>query len=99
FGLGNPLPVFAVIGAESALRPNAVGEKHVRGFLRQNGRTVSAMAWQFAERAEELATGVVVDAAISFEADEFARSRGWPAWGIVLKDVRPAKSMTAGGAA
>jgi|SRR5579884_2310732 len=99
FGLGNPVPVFGVMAAESALRPNAVGEKHVRAFLRQNGRTISAMAWQFAERAEELAPGAAVDAAISFEEDDYARSRGWPAWGVVLKDVRAAASANASRAA
>src|SRR5206468_7386127 len=90
FGMGNPAPIFAVLNAESALRPNVIKEKHVRAFLRQNGKTVSATAWQFADRAGELTPGTALDAAIAFENDDFARSQGWGTWSIVLKDIRPA---------
>jgi len=92
FGMGNPAPVFAVLDAESALRPNQFKEKHVRAFLRQRGRTVNATGWHFAERMDELAPGTKLDAAVSFEDDDYARAQGWPAWGLVLKDVRSASA-------
>ena len=28
----------------------------------------------------------------SFEDDDYARAQGWPAWGLVLKDVRSASA-------
>ncbi|HZU24301.1 MAG TPA: single-stranded-DNA-specific exonuclease RecJ [Bryobacteraceae bacterium] len=98
FGMGNPAPVFALLRAESALRPNVMKEKHVRAFLRQNGRTVSATGWNLGERAGEMAQGSTLDAAIAFEQDQFARSQGWGEWGIVLKDVRPACAAATPGA-
>jgi single-stranded-DNA-specific exonuclease len=90
FGFGNPSPVLAISGAEVASAAQVFKEKHVRTCLRQNGRMLSVTAWRFAERAAELAAGSRVDAAITVEADDFALSRGFPGWAVLLKDVRPA---------
>ena len=90
FGFGNPAPVLAMTGAESATAPQVFAERHLRVWLRQNGRLLGLKAWQFAERAEELVVGARVDAAITVEADDFARGGGLPGWCVVIKDVRPA---------
>jgi single-stranded-DNA-specific exonuclease len=90
FGFGNPSPVLAIRGAEVVSTPQVFAEKHLRTCLRQNGRMLSVTAWRFAERAAELAAGSLVDAAITVEADDFARGRGLPGWAVLLKDVRPA---------
>jgi single-stranded-DNA-specific exonuclease len=89
FGFGNPAPVLAIMGAESATAPQVFAEKHLRAWLRQDGRMLALKAWQFAERAEELAAGTRVDAAVTVEADDFALGRGLPGWCVALKDVRP----------
>jgi single-stranded-DNA-specific exonuclease len=90
FGFGNPAPVLAIQNAEVAAEPIVVKEKHLRVHLRQNGRNLLATAWNFAQRAGELAPGTRVDAAFSIEEDPYSESRGWGGWAAVLKDTRMA---------
>jgi single-stranded-DNA-specific exonuclease len=90
FGMGNGSPLFAVNGVEIAGPPAAMGEKHLRVSVRQNGRTVFLKAWGFAERVEELQAGSRVDCAICLEDDQYSLQRGYAGWCAVLKDVRPA---------
>lgn len=89
FGFGNPSPVLAATGAESAGPPNVLKEKHLRVHLRQNGRAMTAKAWNFAGRVDEVAVGNKIDVAFSIEEDTYAANRGWPAWSATVKDVRP----------
>lgn len=90
FGFGNPAPVFVVRGAEVVGTPVVWKEKHLRLNLRQNGRSLTVRAWDFAERLQELAPGAPLDVALSFEEDSYSLSRGYPGWATTLKDVRPA---------
>lgn len=90
FGFGNPSPLLAATGAESAGPPSLFKEKHLRVHLRQNGRNLMAKAWNFAERTAEVAAGNKIDVAFSVEEDAFAASQGWPGWSVTLKDVRVA---------
>ena len=90
FGHGNPPPVFAASGVEVAGQAVVWKEKHLRFSLRQNGRALTGIAWNFADRAGELTPGAPVDAALSFEEDSYSLSRGYPGWRAVLRDVRPA---------
>jgi single-stranded-DNA-specific exonuclease len=90
FGFGNPAPVFVVRGAEVVGAPVVWKEKHLRLNLRQNGRSLTVRAWDFAERLQELAPGAPLDVALSFEEDSYSLSRGYPGWATTLKDVRPA---------
>ncbi len=93
FGCGNPVPVFAVFGAEVAAPPVRVKEKHLRVTLRQNNRKLVVKAWNFADRAAGLQQGARVDAAIAFESDDYSASRGYPGWCAVLRDVRAAGAV------
>jgi single-stranded-DNA-specific exonuclease len=88
FGCGNPAPVFAVLGAEVAAPPCVWKEKHLRLTLRQNNRVLVLKALNFASRAAELSQGARVDAALTFENDDYSASRGFPGWCAVLRDVR-----------
>ena len=90
FGCGNPAPLFATLNVEVAGPPAVWKEKHLRVMLRQNGRTLVLKAWNFADRAAELPAGARVDVAFTLEDDAYAAARGLPAWGAVLRDVRPA---------
>src|SRR5580700_10252527 len=90
FGCGNPAPLFAALNVEVVGPPAVMKEKHLRVMLRQNGRTLMMKAWNFAERAGELQAGARVDVAFALEDDSYAAARGLPAWGAVLRDVRPA---------
>jgi single-stranded-DNA-specific exonuclease len=97
FGFGNPTPVLGVLGATITANPVAVKERHLKVQMRQDGRSMFLTAWNFAERAAELASGSCVDAALTLEEDAYAVSRGWARWSAVLKDTRPAQA-TAGAA-
>jgi single-stranded-DNA-specific exonuclease len=88
FGCGNPAPLFAALDLEVAGPPVVWKEKHLRVTLRQNGRTLSLKAWNFAGRAPELTTGKRIDAAFSLEEDAFNAAQGLPAWSLVLRDFR-----------
>jgi len=90
FGCGNPAPLFVALNVEVAGPPAVMKEKHLRVMLRQNGRTMVMKAWNFAGRAGELQSGARVDVAFALEDDSYAAARGLPAWGAVLRDVRPA---------
>jgi single-stranded-DNA-specific exonuclease len=88
FGYGNPPPVFAVCGAEVAAMPTVLKEKHLRLSLRQKGQTLKVMAWNAADRAEDLRAGATIDAAITLEEDKSSARRGYAGWSAVLKDFR-----------
>ena len=75
---------------EIAGPPAVIKEKHLKVHLKQNGRGITAKAWNFADRLSELQPGARLDAALRLEEDSFAASQGWPGWSLVLKDVRPA---------
>jgi len=96
FGHGNPAPVFAALDAEVAGPPAPWNEKHLKVMVRQNGRTLLLKAWNFAERAAELAPGARVDIAFTLEEDAFNASRGLPGWSPVLRDVRESRRTAAG---
>jgi single-stranded-DNA-specific exonuclease len=88
FGFGNPSPLFAVEGVEVAGEPAVYQENHLRVRLRQNGRHVWAMAWNFRDRAGELIPGSALDVALQVESDRASAARGFSAWSLTLRDVR-----------
>jgi single-stranded-DNA-specific exonuclease len=87
FGHGNPAPIFVVSGAEVVGNPVVWKEKHLRLTLRQNGRSLTVKAWDFADRLDELAPGAPLDVALSFDEDGYSLSRGYPGWAATLRDV------------
>jgi single-stranded-DNA-specific exonuclease len=90
FGFGNAPPTFAVRGIEIAAPPEIIKEKHVFLRLKVNGRTIRAKAWNFAERAAELAPGTRLDLALQFEDDPYSAARGYAPWQTIVRDVRAA---------
>ena len=90
FGHCNAAPLFAALGVEVAGPPSVMKEKHLRVMVRQKGRSFALKAWNFAERAAELAPGARVDIAFSIEEDAYSAARGYPGWAAVLRDVRTA---------
>jgi single-stranded-DNA-specific exonuclease len=90
FGHGNPPPLFAALDVEIAAAPVVMKEKHLRVTARQNGRLLTLKAWNFADRAAELATGARVDMVFALEEDAYSAARGYPGWCAILRDVRSA---------
>jgi single-stranded-DNA-specific exonuclease len=89
FGHGNPAPLFAAVNVEVA-GAALWKERHLKVMVRQDRRTLSLKAWNFAERIAELPAGGRVDIAFSLEEDAYAAARGNPGWCAVLRDVRAA---------
>ena len=90
FGCGNPAPLFAALNVEVLAPPAIWKEKHLRLAIRQNGRNMSLKAWNFAERAGELAPRMRIDAAFTFEEDSYSAAQNGQPWGAVLRNFRPA---------
>jgi single-stranded-DNA-specific exonuclease len=99
FGCGNPAPVFAALGVEVAGTPAVFKDRHLRLTLRQNGRTLTMKAWNFAARRPELPPGARLDAAFTLEPDPYSAARGYPAWGATLREFRAAAGDKAAAAA
>jgi single-stranded-DNA-specific exonuclease len=90
FGFGNPAPIFYCAGAEVAGPPKILKEgKHFNVPFRQHGRTLYAKAWNFGDRSDLLAPGTKVDLLFQVEDDPFSRKRGYAAWCLSVKDIRP----------
>ena len=82
FGMDNPRPLFAVLGARLAGPPQVWKEKHLKMAVKQGTRTVTMKAWNMAERAGELGEMGTMD--IAFEID-----RGWyGGWELTAREFR-----------
>ena len=90
FGYGNPAPTFVARGAEVMAAPDIRKEKHAFLRLKLNGRMIRAKAWNFADRAAELAPGTRIDVALQFEDDPYSAARGYAPWQTIVRDVRAA---------
>jgi single-stranded-DNA-specific exonuclease len=90
FGFGNPAPLFYCAGAEVAGPPKPLTEgKHFNVPLRHDGRMLYAKAWNFGDRSDLLQPGVKLDVLFQVEDDPFSRKRGYAAWCLSVKDLRP----------
>jgi single-stranded-DNA-specific exonuclease len=90
FGFGNAAPTLVARDVEIVGAPEIKNDKHMFLRLKSEGRMLRAKAWNFAERAAELAPGARVDIALQFEEDAYSAERGYAAWQMVVRDVRPA---------
>jgi single-stranded-DNA-specific exonuclease len=88
FGFGNPAPVFALLDAEVAGAPSVVKDKHLRFVVRREGRSLPVVAWNFAQKRDEIVPAARVDLAFCFEEDAYSAQRGWPGWRAALRDLR-----------
>jgi single-stranded-DNA-specific exonuclease len=89
FGFGNPAPLFLARECEIAAPPKSIKDgKHFNVPLRHNGRLLFSKAWNFGDRAHQLAPGTKVDVLFQIEDDPSGRKRGYGSWSISIKDVR-----------
>jgi len=87
FGMGNPAPLLVSRRLE-VISVDIRKEKHVFLRVRSGGQTLRLKAWNFADRAAELAPGTKIDAAIQFEDDTYSAARGYAPWQAILRDVK-----------
>jgi single-stranded-DNA-specific exonuclease len=71
FGMGNPTPVFGVRGLRLVAPPRVLQEKHLKLRVGQAGRTLDAIGWGWAARAQALAAGQQVDLAVTLEQNNY----------------------------
>lgn len=91
FGFGNPAPILLARGVEVAGPMKLMKDgKHCSVPLRHDGRMLFCKGWNFAHRMHLLEAGKLVDVLFQVEDDPGSRKRGYGAWSICLKDVRPA---------
>lgn len=93
FGFGNPPPLFAVRGVEVA-SCEIRNEKHVFARLLSQGRPLRVKAWNFADRAADLAPGSTVDVVFSLEDDAYSASRGYAPWQAILRDFQTSPCLS-----
>jgi len=91
FGAGNARPLFAARDVEVIGEPVWMKEKHVRFQVRQGNNTLRLKAWNFVERAAELAPGAKIDIAFELEEDAYSLSRGYAGWSATLRDLGAAR--------
>jgi len=87
FGIGNPRPLFVMRDVEIVGQPVWMKEKHVRFHIRQGERTLQLKAWNFIDRASELAVGNRIDIVFELEEDAYSASRGYAGWCVTLRDL------------
>jgi len=90
FGAGNARPLFAARGVEVIGEPVWMKEKHVRFQVRQGANTLRLKAWNFVERAAELAPGARIDVVFELEEDAYSLARGYAGWSATLRDLAAA---------
>ncbi|MGD1091255.1 MAG: single-stranded-DNA-specific exonuclease RecJ [Bryobacteraceae bacterium] len=95
FGFGNPFPVFVARGVEVASIPEIRNEKHIFVRLKSEGRTFRAKAWNFADRADGMQLGSLIDVAFHLEDDAYSANRGYAPWQMILRDFQAASSAKA----
>lgn len=67
FGVGNPKPRLRLSSLRIERRPEPFGStsKHLSMVVKQNGRSMRMVAWNWAERRDELPAGLELDAVVS----------------------------------
>ncbi|MBK5293440.1 MAG: single-stranded-DNA-specific exonuclease RecJ, partial [Acidobacteriia bacterium] len=88
FGYGNPAPMVMARGVRLTGPATLMKEKHVRFQVRQDGRSLTMKAWNFADRIGELEPGRDLDIAFRLEDDAFSAARGYAPWSATVRDVR-----------
>lgn len=89
FGVGNPKPVFATEGVELTSAPRIMQNKHLKLFVRKDGRVFEALGWGKASWAESLTRGDRVDLAFGLQVSEYM---GEERLQLILEDIRASSS-------
>ena len=85
FGVGNPKPLFKTEGVEVTAAPRVMQNRHLKLFVRKQGRVFEALGWGKADWAESIALGERVDLAFSLQVSEYL---GEERLSLILEDIR-----------
>ncbi|MHB8094438.1 MAG: single-stranded-DNA-specific exonuclease RecJ [Candidatus Aminicenantales bacterium] len=84
FGVGNPKPVFLAEKIEVASEPKKLQGKHLKFWVKENGRTFEALAWNKADWAGAFGSGDRIDLAYTFH---FSSYMGEEKLGLAVEDI------------
>lgn len=87
FGYGNTEPVFGTKGLE-AVKPRIVGNKHLKMYLKQNGRGLDSIGFDFGRYLDMVESNAFIDAAFFPTMNEWD---GGKYLQLNLKAIRPTK--------
>jgi len=85
FGVGNPKPVFLTEGIEIMSEPKKMQDRHVKFWVKQNGRTFEALGWDKADWAALLSRGDKIDIAYTLHVSEYL---GEEKLSLAVEDIR-----------
>jgi len=85
FGVGNPKPVFKTEGVEVTAPPRVLKNKHLKLFVKKDGRVFEALGWGKADWAESLQRGDRVDLAYALQVSEYL---GEERLQLILEDIK-----------
>ena len=71
FGVGNPKPVFMTEKVEIAGEPKKMQGKHIKFWVKQNGRMFEALGWDKAAWANDLRRGDRIDMVYTLRRSEY----------------------------
>jgi len=85
FGVGNPKPVFLTEGIEIMSEPKKMKGRHVKFWVKQNGRAFEALGWDKADWAGLLSRGDKIDIAYTLQVSEYM---GEEKLSLAVEDIR-----------
>jgi single-stranded-DNA-specific exonuclease len=92
FGAGNPKPVFATEEVELTSSPRVMQNRHLKLFVKKDGRVFEALGWGKAKWAEALTRGDHIDLAYGLQVSEYL---GEERLQLILEDIRTPFSKNA----
>jgi single-stranded-DNA-specific exonuclease len=85
FGVGNPKPVFKTEGVEVTAVPRTMQNRHLKLFVKKEGRVFEALGWGKAAWAESLRKGSWIDLAYGLQVSEY---QGEERLALILEDIK-----------
>ncbi len=86
YGVGNPRPVFLTENVQVVSAPRRLQDRHIKLFLKQNGRYFDAVGWNKSAWVRDIKKGSRLDAVYSLQIKEYL---GEERLSLILEDMRP----------
>lgn len=89
FGMGNPRPVFVAEEVDVLNEPAIIQNRHLKFWVRQQGRVFEAIAWEKAKSWSEIRRGSNLDLAYSLQVSDY---KGKRQLNLNVEDFKPHSS-------
>jgi single-stranded-DNA-specific exonuclease len=85
FGYGNPTPVLAARGLRLVMTPRILQDKHLKLRVAQGPRSLDALGWGWAGKAQRLGPGQQLDLAFTLDQNVYLEAASLQ---LVIRDLR-----------